>query len=70
MSWPRGHRTFSCSTQLSMIFELLEKTKMLKINTVLTFKLPDGVFIMLINIKLPTIVDILTLMSMTKFVPS
>ena len=39
-AWPRGYKTFSCSTQLS--------TK----------------FILLINVKMPTIVDILTFISM------
>ena len=30
----------------------------------------DSVFIMLINVKMPTIVGILTFMSMTNFMPS
>ena len=38
--WPRGYKTFLCSTQLSIKF------------------------IMLINVKMPTIVGILTLISM------
>ena len=56
----------SCSTQLSMKFQLLIKTKMLKIKDFLAFKLWNVVFIMLINVKMPTIVGILTFMSMIK----
>ena len=41
-NWPRGYKTFSCSTQLS--------TKL----------------ILLINVKMPTIVGILTFISMIK----
>ena len=52
------------SSQLSMKFQLLIKTNMLKIKTVYAFKLSDVVFIMLIHVKMPTIVGILTLMSM------
>ena len=32
VAWPRGHKTFSCSTQLSMKFELLMYTEIAKIN--------------------------------------
>ena len=38
--------------------------------TFLVFKLSDGVFIMLINVKMSTIVDILILMSMINFMLS
>ena len=51
-------KLFSCSTQLSMKFQLLIKTKMLKTYDFLAFKLSYAVFIMLINAKMPTIVDI------------
>ena len=54
----------SCSTQLSMKFQLLITTKMLKNIDFSCFKLSDVVFIMLMNVKMPTIVDILTFMSM------
>ena len=52
-SWPRGYKTFSCSTQQSTIFQLL------------ALSLSDVVFIMLIiiNVKMSTIVGILTFMS-------
>ena len=59
---PRGYRTFLCSTQLSIKFQRLIKAKMLK-NTFLAAKLLVGVFILLINVKMPTIVGILTFMS-------
>ena len=55
---------FSCSTQLSMKFQQFIETKMLKIKTFLAFKLSYVVFIMLINVKMPTIVGILTFMCM------
>ena len=41
-----------------------------KINTFLAFKLSNDVFIMLINVKIPTIVGILTFISMTHFMLS
>ena len=50
-----------------MKFQFLIKTKMLKIKTFLVFKLSDAVSTMLINIKMPTIVGISTLMSMLNF---
>ena len=53
-------KRYSRSTQLSMPFQMLIKIKKLKNN----FKLSDGVLIMLINVQMPTIVDISTSMSM------
>ena len=53
---------------MSMKFQLILKTKMLKkIKTFIAFKLSDVVLIMLIKVKMPTIVDILTFMSMINF---
>ena len=49
---------------------MLIKSKMLKINTFLAFRRSDVVFIMLIFIKMPTIVGILTFMSMINFMLS
>ena len=46
---------------------IAHKTKMLKNEDFLAFKLSDIVFIMQINVKMPTIVGILTLMSMVNF---
>ena len=61
---PRGYKTFSCSTQLSMKFEwLIKKTTMLNP----AFKLSNVVFTMLVNIKMPTIIGILTFMSRIHF---
>ena len=48
--------------------ELLTKTKMLK--DVLALKLPDILFILLINVEMSTIVGILTFMSRINFVLS
>ena len=53
----------SCSTQLSTKLQLLIKTKIPKIKKLLAFSLSDVVFIMLIIVKMPTIVGILTIMS-------
>ena len=54
---PEIIKLFSCSTQPSMLFQLLIKTKMLKkINIFLTLKLSDAVFILLINVKMQIIV--------------
>ena len=44
--------------------QLIVKIKCGKIITSLGFKLSGGVFFMLINVKMPTIVGILTFMSM------
>ena len=54
MDWPRGYNFFSCSTQLSMTFQTLINSKIL-IKKFLALRLSDGVFIMLINVKMPTI---------------
>ena len=53
---------------MSMKFQLLIKTEMLKIKECLAVKLSGVVFIMLINVKMPTIVGILTLMSMLNLI--
>ena len=64
---PQSYKTFSCSTQLSTKFQLLIKTK---IPTNALKNLSVVVFIMLINVKMPTIVGILTFMSRINFVLS
>ena len=63
-------KLFSCSTQLSIKFQLLIKGKMMKNNDLSCFKLSDIVFILLINVKMTTIVGILTFMSRMIFVLS
>ena len=61
---------FSCSTQLSMKFQTFITTKMLKITIFLALN-PSGIlFILLINVKMPTIVGTLTFMSRINFVLS
>ena len=45
---------FSCSTQLSTKFQQPTKTKILKQKNNFAFKLSYVVFIMLINVKMPT----------------
>ena len=56
---PVDIKLFSRSTQLSMKFELLIKSKIVKNNDP-ALKLPYDVFILLINVKMPTKVGILT----------
>ena len=70
MSRPLGYKTFSCSTQLSKKFQFLIKLKYREIKKFLALNLSDPVFILLINVKVPTIVGILTFMSRINFVLS
>ena len=66
---PEITKHLSCSTQLSRKFQVLIKTKKNKqILKCFTLSLSDVVFIMLINVKMPTIVGILTFMSRINFV--
>ena len=58
-----GYKTIFVLTQLSIEFQLLTKTKLLKNKDLLGFKHSDVVLIMLINDKMPTIVCIFTFMS-------
>ena len=51
-----------------MEFQLCIRTKCCKNKDFLAFKLSDAVFIMLINVKMPTIVGILTFMSTINFI--
>ena len=53
-----------------MKFQLLIRIIMLKREIIPAFKFSDLVFIMLINVKMPTIVGILTFMSMIHFLLS
>ena len=63
-------KLLSCSTQLSKKFQLLLKTKIPTNKEFLALSLSVVVFIMLINVKTPTIVGILTFMSRINFVLS
>ena len=60
---PKVIKLFSCSTQLSMKFQLLIPTN----EKFIALSLSDVVFIMLINVKMPTIVGILTFVSRINF---
>ena len=66
-SGPEVKKLFSCSTQLSTKFQLLIK---LKYWQRIALSLSDVVFIMLIHVKMPTIVGILTFMSRINFMLS
>ena len=54
----------------SIQFTLLKKLKYQKVKKFLALSLSDVVFIMLINVKIPTVVGILTFMSRINFVLS
>ena len=60
---PEFIKLFSCSTQLSMKFQLLIKTKIPTNEGFFSLSLSDVVFTMLINVKMPTFVGIFTFMS-------
>ena len=70
MPGPEVIKLFSCSTQLSTKLQLLIKTKISTDEEVFALSLSGVVFIMLINVKMPTIVGILTCMSRINFVLS
>ena len=70
MPGPEVIKLFPYSTQLSTKFQMLIKTKILPNKEVSCFKFSDVVFIMLINVKMPTIVGILTFMSRINFMLS
>ena len=53
-----------------MSFQLLIKTKIPKVKKFFALSLLDDEFIMLINVRMPTIVGILTFMSKINFVLS
>ena len=60
---PQGNKPFLCSTQLSTTFQLLIKSEIPTNEEFLALSLTGVVFIMLINVKMQTIVGILTFMS-------
>ena len=73
MTWPRGHNFFMLNStiQLSSKFQLLiNKKNYRQMEKFLGLSLSDVVFIMLINVKMPIIVGILTFMSRKNFVIS
>ena len=62
---PRGYKTCSMLNSTEhKISTALKKLKYRQIKKFLVLRLSDVVFIMLINVKMPTIVGILTFMSM------
>ena len=67
---PEVIKLFSCSTHLSMNFQLLIKLKYRQIKKFLALGLSGVLFIMIINVKMPTIVGILTFVGKINFVLS
>ena len=70
ISGPEVIKLFSCSTQMSTKFQLLINTKIPTNEDVSALSLSDVVFIMLINVKMPTIFGILTFMSRINYMLS
>ena len=70
MARPQGYKTFSRSTQLSIKFQQLIKTKYRQIKKWLALSPSDVVFIILIIVKTPTIVGVLTFITRINFVLS
>ena len=64
------YKKISCSTKLNMKFQLLIKSKIMKNNIFSCLKHSGDVFIVLINVKMATIVAILTFMSRINFMLS
>ena len=64
---PKIIKTCPYSAKLSMKYQMFIKTIMLNIKTFLAFKLIVLVFIMIIYVKMPTNVGILTFMSIIIF---
>ena len=65
--WPRGYKTFFVLN--SRNFNCSLKLKYRQMKKFLAFSLSDVVFIMLINVKMPIIVGILTFMSSINSMP-
>ena len=68
MPMPQGYKTFSCSTEHEI--STAHYTKIPLIKKFLALSLSDVVFIMLINVKIPTIIVILTFNCRINFVLS
>ena len=66
-TWPQGYKTLLSSTQLSMIFQLYIRLIYQQMKKFLALSLSDVVFIMLINVKMPTIVGIFNIYEHDKF---
>ena len=60
-------KLISCSTQLSMKFEILINIEIAKIDGMFRFYSLKPAIILLINVKMPIVVDILTFMSRINF---
>ena len=69
-SGPKAINLFSCSTQLSMKFQMLISIKMSRNSAFSGSGKPMMLFFLLINVKMPTIVGILTFMSRKNFMLS
>ena len=64
LAWPRGYKTvFLCNSTEQDISTAHKDSNIDKLKGLLALSLSDVVFIMLINVKMPTIVGILTFMS-------
>ena len=69
-SGPTAINLLSCSTQLSMKFQMLISIKISRNSAFSGSVKPMMLFFLLINVKMPTIVGILTFMSRKNFMLS
>ena len=67
MPGPEVIKLFPCTTQMSTKFQLLIKAKILTKKNFHSISFSDVVFIMLINVKMPTVFGIFTFMSRIHF---
>ena len=69
-TWPRGYKTFFMFNSIDKMSTAHKEIKYRQMNKFLALSLSDVVFIMLINVKMLTIVGILTFISRINFVLS
>ena len=65
---PRGYKSYHAQLNWARNFNCSQKLKYRQIKKCIALRLSDIVFIMLINVKMPTIVGILTFISRINFV--
>ena len=53
-TWHRGYKTFSMLNSTELKISTVKKLKYRKVKKILALSLSDVVFIMLINVKMPT----------------
>ena len=67
INWLQVYKKISCSTQNEHEISTAHKTKMLKNKDFFPLKHSNGLFILLINVEMPTIVGISTFVTRINF---